>query len=378
MNLKDEEKALLSILKSGLWQSPLNMREGFSEWERVVGFARYQSVLGIVAKTILSDWRVMASVPNDLRLKLKSVVVSNVLTSKHVAEVLLTVQNKMSEDNVRTVLLKGYGLAQCYPYPELRQCGDIDLYVSQDQLHQAHAALKKFAGRVDDERYVDCGKHFTAMYDEVEIEIHRHISTHVLRRYKKAFNAFARSGLTENLDSVVMDGRTMHTPEVTFNSYYVFEHLFEHFLTSGVGLRQICDWMLFLHVNKDRIDRDRLGVILKTLDMLSPWQTFGAVLVKYLGMPAEEFPFYDSDQDPDQVLRYILDEGNFGKTSKYYSHPTSSFLTRKLTSLGWHIKRGTKMITLFPKHEIRHFIFIVNIALQYIRTHFMLKFSNGR
>ena len=77
--------------------------------------------------------------------------------------------------------------------------------------------------------------------------------------------------------------------------------------------------------------------------MMSPWQTFGAVLVNHLGLPAEEFPFYRPDIDSDPVLRFILDDGNFGKTSQYYTNSSSNFLLKKLKSLGWHIKRGAKM-----------------------------------
>jgi hypothetical protein len=140
----------------------------------------------------------------------------------------------------------------------------------------------------------------------------------------------------------------------------------------------MCDWMLLLHVNRDRIDRTLLRNILESLDMMSPWQTFGAVLVNHLGLPVEEFPFYRRGMDSDTVLRFILDDGNFGKTSQYYTNSSSNFLLKKLKSLGWHIKRGAKMITLFPKQEVRHFIFIVYIACQYIKTHFILKISNGR
>lgn len=378
MKLKVEERTLLSVLKAGLWNLSPEIPEDFSDWSSLVRLAKHQSVLGVAARTLLSDRHAAQRIPNESRLKLKSFIVSNVLTSNHLEEVLVKVLTEMKAADVPTVLLKGIGLAKCYPFPELRQCGDIDLYVAPEYVHKAHAVLSAFVSRIDDERYVDCGKHFTAMYDEIEIEIHRHISTHVLRKYRKAFDSFAQSGLTRNLDAIDVGGQTVRTPEVTFNSYYVFEHLFEHFLTSGVGLRQLCDWMLFLHVNKDRIDRSLLRDILESLDMMVPWQTFGAVLVNHLGLPMEEFPFYQHDVDADPVLRFILDDGNFGKTTQYYTNSSSNFLFKKLKSLGWHIKRGAKMISLFPKQEVRHFIFIVYIASQYIRTHFILKFSNGR
>ena len=78
--------------------------------------------------------------------------------------------------------------------------------------------------------------------------------------------------------------------DADFNAFYIFNHRWHHFMTSGIGLRQFCDWMLFLHKHKDEIDLGRLEKFLMDMDMMKPWQSFGCVIVDVLGMPEEEFP----------------------------------------------------------------------------------------
>ena len=373
--MKSTETVLFNIIKSGLWDSTYDIPSDFSDWNGLLSFAQHQAVLGLTAKALLSNKVTVAHMPNNVRLKLKSFIVSNVITSNHIDEVLVKVMSAMQANEIHPILLKGIGLAKNYPFPEIRQCGDIDLYVNGSDAEKTYDVLKTITSRIDDREYLTCGKHYTAVCENVEIEIHRHICIHVLKKYKTRFESYAAKGLYQDLQQIEVSGVKVDTPEITFNAYYIFEHAFEHFMTSGVGLRQLCDWMMFLHKNADKIDRDYLHSILIDLDMMKPWQTFGALLVDYLGMPAEEFPFYTSEVKTAKVLNFILADGNFGKNSWYYKSTSRFFLVKKLKSFGWHLYRGAKMLIIFPKQEFRHLFFIVDIALQYIKTHFL---SHGR
>ena len=374
LHLKQSEKCLLEILKAGLWGTAPDLTGKSVDLQEVVRLARRQSVLGVVAKTILSDKGLVSGLPDNLRLKLKSFVVSNVIASNHLDEVLCRLTSVLREKGIDPVLLKGKGLAVHYPYPELRQCGDIDVYVCPERMQEAYDVLESFADRIDDRMYVDCGRHYAVSFDDVEIEVHRHVSKHVYGKSGKRFAALADEGLKGDLPTIIAGGMSVAVPEPTFNAYYVFDHLFEHFLTSGVGLRQVSDWMLFLHRNRDVIDRERLHRMLSDMGMLKPWKMFGSVAVDYLGMDQAALPFYDSSVNGDLVLEYVMKDGNFGKDTGYYRKNSRFFLLGKLRSLEWHISRGAGMLGIFPRQEAEHFVYIVLNALQYIKTHFKLKF----
>ena len=340
--LTKNEEVLLTFLKAGLWQKEALFPDEFSDWAEVTRLAKRQSVLGVVAKAILSS-SAAAQIPAVLKGKLRSFVVTNAMTSSRMDEVMVSLFNIFKTNGVHSVLLKGRGLAANYPYPELRQCGDIDVYIHRDELHNAYDALEEVADRIDDRSFLDCGKHFTALYEGVDVEIHRYISTHINGKDGERFGRFAKAGLKKNLAKLELGTEEISLPETTFNAFYIFDHLFEHYLTSGVGLRQMSDWMLFLHKNKEGIDKDLLYDILKTMDMLKPWKIFGTVLVDYMGLTDSDFPFYETSDKGRVVMNHILQDGNFGKDTAYYKNRSRTFIGRKLKSFWWHMKRGVKM-----------------------------------
>lgn len=378
MELRRHEEILLELLRAGLWKAELTFHEGFDEWTDVLELAKKQSVVAVIAKTILSDKEYQARIPNDFRLRLKSVVVSNVMTFNSMTQALTKVAMALHEGQIPFVLLKGHSLAVNYPYPELRQCGDIDIYVGKENSLATHRVLKGIADKLDPETDATWGKHYNANVGDLQIEIHRHTCEHSAHKYAKAYNAAADKGLTQNLQQVVFDDVTIPVPAVDFNAFYIFDHLFEHFLTSGIGLRHMSDWMLFLHANKDVLDRDNLRSLLEQMGMLKPWQIFGTVLVEYMGLPQEEFPLYEESDKTDWVLAYILSDGNFGRSTKYYTRRSESYFLTKLNAIWCHITRGIQMMRVFPRQEIRHFYHVIVNYLLHLRADIKKKLKHGR
>lgn len=121
-------------------------------------------------------------------------------------------------------------------------------------------------------------------------------------------------GLSKDLTSIKVGDIDVMTPNTTYNAFYVFYHLWRHFSTSGVGLRQFCDLSGFLHAHVGKLDLPYLKKMLSDLGFMKPWQVFGCFLVKDLGFPKEEFPFYNKKYVSKvyQVRDYIMTDGNFG------------------------------------------------------------------
>ena len=365
--LKQHEEHTLALLRSLLWNERVEIPEDFNDWNPLVAFSQRQSVLALVAKAILANNEILSRIPTQLKLKLKSFLVSNVMTYDKMTGVLKTTSKTLSENGIPHVLLKGHGLAVNYPYPQLRQCGDIDMYVGEENALATYKALSGIVTKIDPESEALWGKHFSANVGEIEIEVHRHNSSHDSKKFARIYKEAADRGLSENLCPVDFDGVEVMTPEVTYNAYYIFDHLFEHFLTSGIGLRHLCDLMMFLHTHKDRIDKEYLKSLLDRMEMLDPWQVFGNILVKHLGLPEEEFPFYAESKKKDTVLSYILFDGNFGKSTAYYTKRSDNYLQTKLNAFWCHVTRGTKMLKLFPHHETRHFKHVILKYFEHLR-----------
>lgn len=353
--MERHEKVFFSLLRNAFWGSEIDIPEGFADWGDVARTAKIQSALGVAGDVMLSDSRIASAMSQELRTKVKTFIMANMMTHGKLNGVLVNVVSHLSAAGIRSVLLKGQGLAQYYPKPELRQCGDIDLYVGLERYADSYDVVKPLATQIDDRKALEVGKHYDFFVGKVAVEMHRYSDRYPTPKLDRIYQEVSLKGLNENLVPLVFSGQTVYTPSDEYNAFYIFSHLFHHFLINGLGARQLCDWMLFLRARSSHIDMSSLETILRRLDMLKPWQAFGCVLVKYFGMPAESFPFYDSAQEhkADNIVRRLLDEGNFGKERDVYKKRGRIYLINKTWAMFAHIGRSVGLLFLFPRHSFR-------------------------
>lgn len=348
-------EVLFSLLRTAMWGTRPEIPEGFADWAKVAKLAKSQSVLGVAGDVMLSDERISSAMSPELKAKIKTFIMANMMTHGKLNSVLGRVVNELSAAGIPSVLLKGQGLAQYYPKPELRQCGDIDLYIGLEKYDASYDVLKPLADRIDDRKSLEVGKHYDLHIGKVAVEIHRYTDTYPTSRLDRIYQDVSLKGLKDGLVAMEISGSRINTPSDVYNAFYVFSHLFHHFLINGLGARHLTDWMLFLRERGAHIDRADLKDILVSLDMLMPWQAFGCVLVTYLGMPAEEFPFYDASRQwmAEKIVRRILEEGNFGKERDVYKKRGNIYLLNKAWAMFAHIGRSFGLLFLFPRHSFR-------------------------
>lgn len=353
--MERHEKVFFSLLRNAFWGSEIDIPEGFADWGDVARTAKIQSALGVAGDVMLSDSRIASAMSQELRTKVKTFIMANMMTHGKLNGVLVNVVSHLSAAGIRSVLLKGQGLAQYYPKPELRQCGDIDLYVGLERYADSYDVVKPLATQIDDRKALEVGKHYDFFVGKVAVEMHRYSDRYPTPKLDRIYQEVSLKGLNEDLVPLMFSGQTVYTPSDEYNAFYIFSHLFHHFLINGLGARQLCDWMLFLRARSSHIDMSSLETILRRLDMLKPWQAFGCVLVKYFGMPAESFPFYDSAQEhkADNIVRRLLDEGNFGKERDVYKKRGRIYLINKTWAMLAHIGRSIGLLFLFPRHSFR-------------------------
>ena len=147
-------------------------------------------------------------------------------------------------------------------------------------------------------------------------------------------------------------------PNANNDAILVFTHFVHHFYGLGVGLRQICDWCRLLWTYKNEIDREMLASRLNQIGLMEEWQVFGAFVVKYLGMPEEVMPFYDSKftRKSSLIQKIVLETGNFGHNRdlsyrEKYPKPLMLAITffRRLYEY-------SRFVYLFPKNALKFYI----------------------
>ena len=109
-----------------------------------------------------------------------------------------------------------------------------------------------------------------------------------------------------------------------------------HFIHGGVGLRQVCDWALFLSARSADIDKERLSREIRFLHMEKFWRLFGGIAVDYLGLSGNSFPdfFFIGKKEMRRAMNLILETGNFGhyffdlslRPKNYYGASCTDFI----------------------------------------------------
>lgn len=359
------EDIFFSLLRAALWGTDVQVPEGFAQWGRIMHIARTQALSGLIGDVLLSREEIREKLPAKFMDMLQDIPKVNMGMHIQMNRVLQLVVMTLKQNGIEPVLLKGQGLAKYYPTPELRQCGDIDIYVGEDNYEKAYETILPIVSEITDRSRIWKWMHFDAKVGAVMIEIHQSADYVQSRRNKKIYRDIMLNGLTKDLCPIKFGEMEVMTPNDTYNSFYVFYHLWRHFSTSGVGLRQFCDWTCFLHTHVGKLYLPYLKTMLEKLGFMRPWQVFGCFLVKDMGLPKEEFPFYDERYASKvaRVREYVMTDGNFGINVIAGREKKRSYLHGKWVSLKFHIMRFFRMFSIFPKHTMLRLYYMLRDGL---------------
>ena len=224
--INQNETALLRVIRAVLLDETLPISEPL-DWAAILQEARAQTVLGLIAEAVPEDYR-DAVRTEDSQLKAKFMRVLHGQTQ---------LVSLFRSAGIPLVILKGMAAAMYDPKPARRAMGDVDFLVPQDRFSDAMQLLEANGyeplGELPDEppRHVQYAK------GGVEYELHHHFSS---------FDLDLEPVVTDGLSRAVtheIAGREFPTLPNPENALVLLAHIRQHLLESGLGLRQIIDWL---------------------------------------------------------------------------------------------------------------------------------------
>ena len=363
-DVSEAERKSESIVPEGGEIKALNLTEDL-DWKKLYRLACEQTVAGYVAvgleqyvaemKQNQSDRTAYRpTVPENVIQAFKKIKFSIGLSNYRMNDFLANIIKELEAAGIEPLLLKGQGVAQNYLSPEVRQAGDIDLLLNGEDYEKAKMFMAPKADNLEIE--TSSSKHLGMHFGNIEVELHGTIHG----TFGNKFNTYLDKKQDElfikkNFRHWCCNGVEISMPSADFDALFIFIHFLKHFYFGGLGLRQICDWTMFLHKNAQHIDRAELENDIKKLGVLREWQTFGCFAVKYLGLPEEEMPMYNSKyiKNSDRIRDFLIASGNFGKNRGYRDYSKDCYIIRKAKSL--FIRSGyiINFLPVFPGNTIR-------------------------
>lgn len=308
-------KLFLHLLGAAIWDTPADAKL-FEElapntWSEIEEMARRQSVSALIADKALSLPKESLP-PKALTLQFMVVISQTEALNKKMTGVLADISEEYRAANFPFCLLKGLSNGVNYPKPLLRNAGDIDLLLyNKGDYDKGKVWCKERGFEIEDGDHI----HYAFDKDGIRIENHRRISYFDSKKHDTLFKEWeAELAKHQNFSAVQIDNMTVKQLPVEMNAFFIFQHMFRHFVHLGVGFRQYCDWLLFLAKHRDEIDATRFTATAQSYALLYPMQLFARDAVKHLDAPKEIFPFemIEGGKHANWIIEDVLNSGNFG------------------------------------------------------------------
>lgn len=328
-----EYRALFALIRSGLWGRydeamasvfPLSAEN----WERVFTLARQQTVTGITFRG-LDFLPEEMSPPMALTVKWMAYVDRIEQSNRHLNSVLAKLCAHFDAAGEKAVLQKGPGVAMMYPEPQLRECGDIDLFFPE--IGEDSDPLKGIPG-AESSRKPDGSWEY--VLDGVVVERHSHLVDVLRPKARK----YTEELIAENgFEKVEAGGCTVLVPTPEVNLLLLSSHILKHALGVGIGLRQLCDMAVARRYYAERINPLKKNEIWARTG-LERWQrALDGFIERYLdSVSSPDRQDHTNARDEKNIgflLEIITKGGNFGRFVCNREMASESLAKRKLHTL---------------------------------------------
>lgn len=301
-----------------------------AEWQQLYELAKKQSLVGICFTGIQKLQEQHQMPPEKLYLKWMGLAAKIQRRNDVVNRQCSELGDRLNNMGFACCILKGQGVALNYDEPlrPLRQSGDIDIYLWKDGLSakENRRAVLELAKSIDPKAHGSAHHTAVHMFPDTEVELHYEASYLCNPWANKRLQYWMR----ENVNPKKDERLGCYVPSVEFNVVFLLAHIFRHYVSEGVGLRQIMDYYFVLKSrdnDKDSLCNDNLLTLLGSFNM----RKFASAVMWVAAHVFENESITEIDNwqqrcpwmicAPNErlgrkLLEHIMDGGNFGHHNK--------------------------------------------------------------
>lgn len=230
------------------------------------------------------------------------------------------INDLLQKNAVSYTILKGCAASRYYPVPIRRNLGDVDFLVNESEITKVDCLLRESG-------YVLIGKsdhHWEYKKVNIVFELHWIVNGipegDVGTRTKQYL-----SNIVE--ESSFVSG--MQMPSHFHHGIVLLLHMARHMTSSGMGLRHLCDWAMF--VNSVENFAALFETCLRDIGLWEYAQLMTAVSYR-IGLPRQDWVKEFPNDLIESTLSDILDAGNFGSNNSR-AHEAWLVTNREATGL---------------------------------------------
>jgi hypothetical protein len=195
--------------------------------------------------------------------------------------------------------------------------GDVDFLVAKENVSRAGKLLEGIGFAVDHGKEDD-GIHIAYTRPPMSIwELHHSVNGIPNNEVGELIKAEMDKAIS-TAETVEVDGSTCRLPDKLHHGLIMLLHTASHLTSEGVGLRHLCDWVVFASALSDSKFREIFEKKLKRFGLWRFAQALTLLGIRYLGAPnrvwtLEAVESYKLDASTlEGLMNDILSGGNFG------------------------------------------------------------------
>ena len=269
---------------------------------RLFYFFYIQGILPILAY-MDKKWDIIKD--GNIKKKLMDCYYQTIAENFNKANMFETISQKLSENKIPHMPVKGWYVRTLYPVPELRPFGDIDILINKQDRQKTDEIFTKNGYSVKENWEP------TYTYDKglLRCEVHTELMDSDLGKGEQVIVYFS-----DALKTAEKDVGERFSPQKDLHLIYLFCHLAKHLYSGGAGIRMYMDIALFLKANTGTLDFDRIYKDFKTLRLDLFYKTVISACSTWFQI---DLPFKINDVNPDSLdalKEYTFGADLFGKT----------------------------------------------------------------
>ena len=308
--LSIEQQTLLTLLRTSLWSDSVAIPSEVN-WQLVGKFAKEQGVL-----SFLYDGAIAAKkdVPVELLQKWKTATIQGVIRNELLLQAQDEVLTGFEDAGILCAILKGSSVARYYPQPDLRVLGDIDILVKESDVERAREILGDIGYT-----FHESGHKFHLGFTRPGsyVELHYNVT--------KLPDSAGGRATGKVIDTFLFDinqGRVSNHKfpilSETNQAVMLLLHMIRHMFSSGIGLRQLCDWAVYTASSDKALFVKETLPVLERCGLRKYAEVATQSCIKYLGLSDEGMAWCMSatEEECGLFITDVFHEGNLGAANR--------------------------------------------------------------
>lgn len=297
------QNVLLMLIRNALWRSTEALPD--ADWDIVEKYAQDQGVLWIAylgAKALKQSSCSLQMIPKERLKNWRSALYTGTFYNDQINGVQMHLIQWMAENKVRAAILKGTSCSRYYPFPEARPLGDIDVLVDRECVNAVGEYLESRGyTKSQHEHEFHVGYYGT----EAIVEVH-YAGTSIP-------NSAGGRAVAEEMAHFLDDTQMACIGKMTFpvlsdahQALMLLLHMERHMVDSGIGLRQLCDWTVFVNGTAGVTWKKGILGLLNRCGLLVYAKVLTKACVLFLGLDATKAEWcLDTD---DELARAMMED----------------------------------------------------------------------